>query len=251
MKPLIAGNWKMNTLRREAAALAAEVAQGLGARHDEAEVALFPPYTALPAVVEAVRGTEVTVGAQDLHPEDGGAHTGEVSGPMLLDVGATRVIVGHSERRHELGEHDEWIRRKLAAALRHDILPILCVGETREEREAGRTFEVVERQVRAGLEGVGAARAPEVTVAYEPVWAIGTGLTATPGEAAQVHAGIHALLQELWGAEGAGVRVLYGGSVKPENARDLMERPEIQGALVGGASLQAPSFCAIVRAAGR
>ena len=249
MRPLIAGNWKMNLLRREGADLAAAVARGLPDPDADVDVALFPPFTALAAAVEAVAASEITVRGQDLHEQDAGAYTGAVSGSMLLDLGATRVLVGHSERRQEFGETDEVVNGKLRAALRHDILSILCVGETRDEREAGQTQAVVERQLRAGLEDVARERAPEITVAYEPVWAIGTGLTATPDEAAAVHARIHALLQELWGQAAEPVRVLYGGSVKPENAADLLARPGIEGALVGGASLNARDFCAIVRAA--
>ncbi|MCZ6572004.1 MAG: triose-phosphate isomerase [Planctomycetota bacterium] len=249
MRPLIAGNWKMNLLRRQGADLAAAVARGLRGTDAGVDVTLFPPFPAVAAVVEAVADSEITVGGQDLHAEDAGAHTGAISGPMLLDMGATRVLVGHSERRQEFGESDEVVNLKLKAALRHDILPVLCVGDTHDEREAGQTEAVVERQVRTGLEGVVTGRAAEITVAYEPVWAIGTGVTATPDEAAAVHARIHALLQELWGQAAESVRVLYGGSVTPGNAADLLTRPGIEGALVGGASLDARDFCAIVRAA--
>jgi len=160
------------------------------------------------------------------------------------------VLAGHSERRHLFGESDAFMRDKIAAALRHDIQPTLCVGETLEEREAGETMEVVARQVRAGLEGVPAAKASEITVAYEPVWAIGTGRTATPAQAGEVHRAIRALLVDLWGDPGRRVRILYGGSVKPDNARQLLATPEIGGALVGGAGLKAESFLAIVQAAG-
>lgn len=168
---------------------------------------------------------------------------------MLLDVGATRVLCGHSERRHVLGEDDAFVNRKMRAALAHDILPTLCVGEQLEEREAGQTEAVVARQLRAGLDAIGADRAGDVTVAYEPVWAIGTGLTATPAQAGEVHAFLRRLLVELWGEAGKGVRILYGGSVKPENASALLATPEIGGALVGGASLNADTFARIVRAA--
>ncbi|MHC4957518.1 MAG: triose-phosphate isomerase [Planctomycetota bacterium] len=245
MKPLVAGNWKMHMSRAEGVELARALVRSLPDPLESADVALFPPYTCLADVVEAVAGTDITIGAQNFYPEDKGAFTGEVSGPMLLDVGATRVLVGHSERRHVLGETDEFVNRKMRAALDHDIEPCLCVGEKIEEREGGQTDAVVERQVRAGLEGIPAARAGAVTLAYEPVWAIGTGLTATPEQAGEIHGKIRALLVDIWGAAGSGVRILYGGSVKPNNAAALMAIPDINGALVGGASLDADSFAGI------
>ncbi|MHC4341541.1 MAG: triose-phosphate isomerase [Planctomycetota bacterium] len=249
MKPLVAGNWKMHLTRAEAADLARELIRLLPAPLDHVDVALFPPFTCLAAVVEVVAGTDVTVGAQNLYPENAGAFTGEIAPPMLLDVGATRVLAGHSERRHVMGEDDALVNRKVRSALEHDILPVLCVGETLEEREAGRTAEVVDRQVRAGLEAVPAGGAGDVTLAYEPVWAIGTGLTAKPEQAAEVHARIRGLLVEIWGEAGRNVRILYGGSVKAPNARELMSMPEVNGVLVGGASLKADSFSRIARAA--
>jgi len=248
-KPLVAGNWKMHKTRREAADLARGILRSIGqATYDAVDVALFPPLTCLVEVITAVAGSEITVGAQNVHPEDSGAFTGEVSPPMLLDAGATRVLAGHSERRQLFGEGDAFVNRKVLAALKHDILPVLCVGETREEREAGRTEAVVERQLRGGLADVPASRASSVTIAYEPVWAIGTGLTASPAQAGEVHARIRALLLDLWGPAGEPVRILYGGSVKPDNAAALMNTPEIDGALVGGASLVAESFGRIVAA---
>jgi len=250
MKPLVAGNWKMNMTRDQAVALAKALVRSLPDPLETADVALFPPYTCLGEVVEAVGGTDITVGAQNFYPEDKGAFTGEISGPMLLDVGATRVLVGHSERRHVLGEDNGFINRKMHAALAHDIEPILCVGETIEQREAGRTGEIIAAQVKQGLQGIAAARSGEVTLAYEPVWAIGTGLTASPDQAAEVHAAIRKLLTGLWGAAGETVRILYGGSVKPNNAAQLMKVADINGALVGGASLQAESFAGIIRGAG-
>ena len=249
MKPLIAGNWKMHLDRAGARALAATLARGIPTPLESADVALFPPFTALAEVVQAVAGTDITVGGQNLYPEDQGAFTGEISGPMLLDCGATRVLVGHSERRHVMGEDDEFCNRKVHAALGHDIEPCLCVGEQLGEREAGETEAVVERQLRAGLQGVGADRAPDLTVAYEPVWAIGTGLTATPKQVAEVHAFLRQILIGLWGETGQGIRILYGGSVKPANAAALLATPDVNGALVGGASLQPESFAAIVSAA--
>jgi triosephosphate isomerase len=224
--------------------------RSLPAPLETCDVALFPPFTALAEVAAALAGGDITLGAQNFHPEDSGAFTGEVSLPMLLDVGVTRVLAGHSERRHVFGEDDAFVNRKVNAALRHDLLPILCVGETLAEREAGKTAKVVEAQVRAGLRGVPPERAPDLSLAYEPVWAIGTGLNATPQQAGEVHALIRKLLVELLKEGGRGVRVLYGGSVKPENARDLLKTPEVNGLLVGGASLKADSFVRIVRAAG-
>lgn len=240
----------MNLTRDRAVALAKALVRSLPDHLETVEVALFPPFTCLGEVVETVAGTDITVGAQNFHPEDKGAFTGEISGPMLLDVGATRVLVGHSERRHLLGEEDAFINRKLHAALAHDIEPILCVGETLSQREAGRTGEVVDAQVKQGLEGIPAARSGDLTLAYEPVWAIGTGRTASPDQAGEVHARIRGLLVELWGEAGRAVRILYGGSVKPNNAAQLMAVADIDGALVGGASLQAEPFAGIIRGAG-
>ncbi len=249
MKPLIAGNWKMHLNRADAAALAGELVRSLPAPLEYADVALFPPFPYIADVLGAVADSDIEVGAQNMHEADRGAFTGEVSGPMLLDVGATRVLVGHSERRHVFGESDGATNQKIKAALGHDIAPTLCVGEQLEEREAGQTEAVVERQLRAGLDGVSAERANTVTVAYEPVWAIGTGLTASPEQAGEVHAFIRGLLIDIWGDAGARVRILYGGSVKPANASALLKTPEIGGVLVGGASLTTNLFLPIIRAA--
>ena len=240
----------MHLDRGAARALATELLRSLPAPLEAADVALFPPFTALAEVAAALAGGDITLGAQNFHPEDAGAFTGEISLPMLLDVGVTRVLAGHSERRHVLGEDDAFVNRKVLAALRHDLLPILCVGEKLDEREAGRTEAVVEGQVRAGLAGVPAERATDLAVAYEPVWAIGTGLTASPTQAGEVHALIRRLLRDLFGGAGARVRILYGGSVKAENARNLLDTSDVNGLLVGGASLKADSFARIVRAAG-
>jgi triosephosphate isomerase (TIM) len=250
VKPLVAGNWKMHLDRAGARALASDLMRSLPAPLEAAEVAVFPAFTALAEVAAALAGGDITLGAQNFHPEDSGAFTGEVSLPMLLDVGVTRVLAGHSERRHVLLEDDAFVNRKVLAALKHDLLPILCVGEKLDEREAGKTAAVVDRQVRAGLKGVAPERAGDITLAYEPVWAIGTGLNATPKQAAEVHAQIRKLLVELLREGGRGVRILYGGSVKPENSRELLRTPEVNGLLVGGASLKADSFVRIVRAAG-
>ena len=248
MRPLIAGNWKMHKSRAEAQALATELVRGLPNPLEGIDVAVFPPFTAISDVVGSVADSDIQVGAQNFYPEDSGAFTGEVSPTMLLDAGCTMVLCGHSERRWVLGEDDAFVNRKVLAALAHDILPILCVGEKLEEREAGTTAEVIAAQLAAGLEGVSAADAAHVTIAYEPVWAIGTGLTATSEQAGEVHAQIRGLLNERFGAAGAGIRILYGGSVKASNAAELLGTPEIGGVLVGGAALDGAGFCKIAAA---
>jgi len=208
-----------------------------------AEVVLFPAYPLLPVVASGLAGTPAACGAQDLHPEDSGAHTGDVSGAQLAAVGCRWVLCGHSERRHDHGESDDLVGRKAAAARRHGLLPLICVGETRRERAAGRTHEVVERQLRAALpKGV-----DRFELAYEPVWAIGSGETATPETAQEAHAFLRRTLADLRGAEvAAGCRILYGGSVKPGNAAELAARPDLDGFLVGGASLDPEGFLAII-----
>jgi triosephosphate isomerase len=212
----------------------------------EREVIVAPPFPALAAVAERTRGTPLRLAAQNLHWEDCGAFTGEVSAPMLVDIGCSHVIVGHSERRQYFAETDEWVARKVEAALRHGLTPILCVGESLAEREANRTLPVVEGQIRAALGGLGAGVA-RVVVAYEPVWAIGTGKVASPAQAEEVHAAIRRLVAEIAGSPvAAQLRILYGGSVKPDNIDSLMREPDIDGALVGGASLQADDFARIV-----
>jgi triosephosphate isomerase len=247
VKPLVAGNWKMHLDRAGARVLATSLMRSLPAPLESCDVALFPPFTALAEVAAALAGGDITLGAQNFHPEDSGAFTGEVSLPMLLDVGVTRVLAGHSERRHVFGEDDAFVNRKVLAALKHDLLPILCVGEKLEEREEGRTAAVIERQVRAGLQGVAPERARDVTIAYEPVWAIGTGVNATPDQAQEVHAMIRDMLGDIYGSELAGaMRIIYGGSVTPENMAPLMEMEDIDGALVGGASLKPQSFLKII-----
>ena len=245
----ICGNWKMHKTVAEATALVKELADGL-AGDARVQVAVAPTFTALAAVGAAVRGTPLELAAQDVHWELQGAFTGEVSAPMLAEVGVRHGIVGHSERRQLFGETDETVRRKVGALLAAGIRPILCVGELLAEREAGRTLEVVSRQVRGGLAGLSPDVLMAVTVAYEPVWAIGTGKTATTAQAQEVHASIRALLRELGGAPAAdAVRIQYGGSVKPENAAELLSQPDVDGALVGGASLKAKDFLAIVKGA--
>jgi triosephosphate isomerase len=247
-RKFVCGNWKMHKTVGEAVALVGELRAGL-ADAAAVQVAVAPPYTALHAVGGALAGSPVELAAQDVHWEAQGAFTGAVSPAMLADVGCRHAIVGHSERRQLFGETDDGVRRKVAALFAANVLPIVCVGETLAEREAGRTLEVVERQVRAALAGLPAAALGSLTVAYEPVWAIGTGKTATSGQAQEVHAAIRNILRELGGSAGDAVRIQYGGSVKPENAAELMSQPDVDGALVGGASLKAKDFIAIVKGA--
>jgi triosephosphate isomerase len=208
-----------------------------------------PPFTALAAAAEALQGSKIQLAAQNVHPEPQGAFTGEVSAAMLAEAGCRHVIVGHSERRQLFGETDEGVRRKVGAVLAAGMRPVVCVGETLAERDAGRTLEVVGRQVRGGLAGLPATAVAALTVAYEPVWAIGTGKTATTAQAQEVHAAIRALLRELAGGVADQVRIQYGGSVKPDNAAELMSQPDVDGALVGGASLKASDFSQIVKGA--
>jgi len=248
--PLIAGNWKMHKTLSATRTLLAELREAV--RDVEGiEVSVAPPFTALGAAAETLRGSAIRVGAQTMHEREEGAFTGEISPVMLTDIGASFVILGHSERRALFGEDDDLVGRKVNTALAHDLVPYLCCGETRQEREANETEAVVSRQLRAGLAGVSAQQAAGMVLAYEPVWAIGTGLTATPQQAQQVHASIRALLADLFDDVVAqSVRIQYGGSVKPGNAGELMAQQDIDGALVGGASLDADSFAGIVRAAG-
>jgi triosephosphate isomerase len=244
----VCGNWKLHKTVAESTALAREIVAGLGG-DGRVQVAVAPVFTSLSAVGAALAGAPVQLAAQDVHWEAQGAFTGEVSAPLLADVGVAHVIVGHSERRQFFGETDETVRKKVGAVLAAGLRPIVCVGELLAEREAGRTLEVVGRQVRGGLAGLTAGALGAVTVAYEPVWAIGTGKTATTGQAQEVHAAIRALLRELGGAVADSVRIQYGGSVKPENAAELMSQADVDGALVGGASLKAKDFLAIVKGA--
>jgi triosephosphate isomerase len=247
--PLVIGNWKMYGLQAEARALATAVRDGLK-RKIAAGVAVCPPFTALPAVAEILSGTAVGLGAQNCHHELSGAHTGEVAVPMLAELGCRYVLVGHSERRKEMGETDEQINRKVRAVLSHGLTPVLCVGETAEERRQGLTFTTVEGQLRAGLAGLAPDAVANVVLAYEPVWAIGTGVNATPAQATEVHGYLRGIVSELSSKETAQtVSILYGGSVKADNAESLLTEPEIDGALVGGASLKAPDFIAIVKQA--
>ena len=247
-RPLIAGNWKMHCDRTEAVDLINEIAMAIGA-NPPADVAVAPPFPAIALVVEAARTTPIEVGAQNCWYEDKGAFTGEISLPMLKDVGATFVIVGHSERRHVLDETDELVHKKMDAVLKGGLKPILCIGEKLDERDAGQTLEVCKRQLATAFEGMGAEQALRTTVAYEPVWAIGTGRTATPDQAQEVHGFIRSWLRESFGDTAERVLIQYGGSVKPSNAKELLAQPDIDGALVGGASLKADSFAGIIAAA--
>ena len=244
----IAGNWKMNLDRGGATALAASLVQQIG-KVAEVDLAVAPPFVYVPAVGEALKGSRIALAAQNMFYEDNGAFTGEISGAMLKDVGCSHVILGHSERRHVIGEKDELINRKVIKALGDGLKVILCVGELLEQREADRTTEVVTTQVKVGLEGVSAGAMSDVTIAYEPVWAIGTGKTATPAQAQDVHAMIRGLLGGMYGPAVAGATVIqYGGSVKPSNAAELLGQADIDGALVGGAALKAADFVGIVQA---
>ena len=246
--PVIAGNWKMHTTLAEARALAAAVRDGCRGLAN-IRVAVCPPFTALAAVAEVLAGSNILVGAQDAHWEAAGAYTGSVSPAQVWDAGARLVILGHSERRHGLGETDEVVRDKVTAALAHGLTPLVCVGETAAERAASRTLAVVTAQLADALGERPAAEVGRCWLAYEPVWAIGTGQTATPAQAGEVHGELRAALAGLAGpAVAAACPILYGGSVKPEVTPALMTEPDIDGALVGGASLKAAEFITIVRA---
>ena len=247
--PLAVGNWKMHGTVAESRALAQALRDELK-RPRGVEVAVCPPFTALAAVAEVLAGSAIALGGQNCHWEASGAFTGEVSPSMLADLGCRLVLVGHSERRHVFHELDEEISRKVRAALAHGLQPVLCVGETAEERRQGLTFTVVEGQLRAGWAGLSAADIGRCALAYEPVWAIGTGVNATPAQAGEVHGYLRGLVSELASKEiAARVRILYGGSVKPENTAELAAETDIDGVLVGGASLTAASFATIVKRA--
>jgi triosephosphate isomerase len=247
-RPIVAGNWKMHKTLGEAIELAAGIRRTL-ADGVSTEVVLCPPFTALKAVGDLLRDCPVRLGAQNVHAQREGAFTGEVSVAMLRDVGCRYVIVGHSERRTLFGETDDEVRRKARAAIDADLRPIVCLGETLEDREAGRTEEVLRRQVAGSLAGLGKDLARAV-VAYEPVWAIGTGKTASPDQVQQAHALLRERIRSAEGDEvAAAIRIQYGGSVKPSNAAELFALPDVDGGLIGGASLSVDSFVAIVRAA--
>ena len=246
-KPLLAGNWKMFKTSAQARQFFKDLISLASPFKADREVAFGVPFPSLEASVEAASGNPVIIAAQNIFWEDEGAFTGEVSGPMIKAAGAGAVIIGHSERRQMFGETGEGVNKKVRAALRNTLMPIMCVGETLAEREAGRTLEVLGRQLTEGLAGLSAAETGPLVLAYEPVWAIGTGLTATPEQAQEVHAFLRGRVGELLDKDRAeGLRILYGGSVKPDNVAKLMSQPDIDGALVGGASLEAASFVKII-----
>jgi len=250
-KPFVAGNWKMNTDSYASVELAERIASGsVETAGQSVTVAVCPPFVYLQAVARALSASSIAVGAQDIYFEPKGAFTGEISASMLKDIGCVYCLCGHSERRHVIGETDELINKKVAAAISGGLLPILCVGELLAEREASQTNQVVTRQVKKGLADLSAEKLSAVTIAYEPVWAIGTGLTATPQQAQEAHDFIRKLLGQMYGGQLAEeIRILYGGSVKPDNAADLMSQQDVDGLLVGGASLKADDFLAIIQAA--
>jgi len=249
-KRLIVGNWKMNMLRKEAYELARGIAELVG-DVSYVDIAVAPPYTSLDVVYGVISNTNIGLCAQNVFWEEAGAFTGEISPYMLIDAGCKWVIVGHSERRAVLGETDEMVKRKVAASIKAGLIPILCVGETLEQRESGKTMEVIRGQLERGLDGVELFSSDSIVIAYEPVWAIGTGRSATPYEAEEVHLFIRNVLDRVFEGIGGKIRVLYGGSVTPENIEDILSPPNIDGVLVGGASLKAESFARIVRLAGR
>jgi len=248
-KKVIAGNWKMFNEINGTVELNAGIKKEVNDKTLNADIIICPPFTNLETASTLVKGSSVKLGAQNMHFEDNGAFTGEISPLMLKSVGVEFVVLGHSERRTIFNETDEIINKKIKAAIKHGLKPIFCIGETLEEREKGITFEICERQVRRGLEGLNESELINLIIAYEPVWAIGTGRTATPQQAQEVHAFIRELITKLYTASFAERLVIqYGGSVKPDNAADLLSQPDIDGALVGGACLKADSFIKIIEA---
>lgn len=247
LRPLIAGNWKMNTTVNQGADLVMklrELIKGV----DEVDVVIAPPFTSLYHISHLVADSPIRLAAQDIFWEKSGAYTGEISPEMIKDAGCRYVIIGHSERRQYFNETDETINKKVVAAIRHDLMPIVCVGETLEEKEAGKTISRVRSQVRGALAGLAGGAVKGISIAYEPIWAIGTGKTASPQEAEEVHNSLRELIFEMFEADSAkGIRIIYGGSVKPDNIDILMAQPNIDGALVGGASLKAEDFARLVR----
>ena len=240
LRPLIAGNWKMNGSRDGAGALVGDLKARVSAGSSKCEIVVCPPSALLPVVGEMLQGNDIALGAQDCHPQPSGPHTGDVSAPMLVDVGCAYVIVGHSERRTNHGEDDVLVQQKAEAAWANNLVPIICIGETEEERDAGQALDVVTRQLAGSLPGDASSK--DAVVAYEPIWAIGTGRTPTPDDIANVHAAIRAELDHRgW----SGVRILYGGSVNANNAADILAVKNVNGALVGGASLDCDGFWAI------
>lgn len=248
-KKLIAGNWKMNKTSADASALLQEIVAEVGKQAD-VDVVVCPPFTSLETAAKVLDGSTVKLGAQNLHPEKSGAYTGEISAEMLRALFVNYVIIGHSERRTYFGDTDAFVNLKVLAALKNQLKPILCVGETLSEREAAHTLKVVQTQLEAGLEGVSKELATSIVIAYEPVWAIGTGKVATTEQAQEVHAFIRSLLVKLFGdAVAQKVRILYGGSMKPSNAPELLAQKDIDGGLIGGAALESRSFVELIKAA--
>lgn len=245
-KPLMAGNWKMNKTIPEAVAMVKELKEKIADVKD-VDVLLCPVFTALYPVANEVKGSNINVGAQDLFWEEKGAFTGEVAPNMIVDAGCSFVIIGHSERRQYFGETNETVNKKIKAALSVGLIPVVCVGETLQERESNVTFKVIESQVREGIKDLSKEQAAKIVIAYEPVWAIGTGKTATPDQAQEVHSFIRKVYGEMYGDIADSVRILYGGSVKPSNVSELMKKEDIDGGLVGGASLKAADFEALVK----
>lgn len=246
-KPLIVANWKLNNTEPEAIRFVSAFVSELKAISN-VDVAIAAPFTVLYSLGVALAETEFKLAAQNIFWEDSGAFTGEVSGPFLVDVGCKYVIVGHSERRQLFGETNSTVNLRLKAAIRHNLVPIMCVGETDSEREANKTWDIIQSQLKQGLSEIDLASLSDFVIAYEPVWAIGTGKTATPEQAQEVHSLIRRFLSDSYGAQTSDVvRVIYGGSVKPSNSRELLSKPDIDGALVGGASLDPKQFATIVR----
>ncbi len=247
-KKLVVGNWKMNKTSTEAIALASAIKEN-GAIVNEVDVVLCPPFTALRAVYDIIKNTGIMIGGQNIHWEESGAYTGEISAEMIKDAGCRYVILGHSERREYFGETNETVNKKLKSALKAGLISILCIGETLPERERGEAFRVVEAHLRGGLSGISEEEVQRVVIAYEPVWAIGTGKVATPQEAKEMHLFIYELLDKIYSkGTSSSIRVIYGGSVTPENISSLSGEPEISGVLVGGASLKARAFSQIIMA---
>ena len=246
-KPLIAGNWKLFKTIPEALTLVDGLKKNL-AGVSEREILVCPPFTALYAVAQALKSSNISVGSQNIFWEKKGAFTGEVAPDMLVDAGCKYAIVGHSERRQYFGETDETVNKRMKAAFAAGLVPIVCIGEMLAEREGGTTFKVIERQIKNGIAGLSPEQAKTLVIAYEPVWAIGTGKTATPQQAEEVHAYIRKLYSQMYSETAAGsIRILYGGSVKPDNVSEIMKQPNVDGALVGGASLETESFAKLVK----
>lgn len=248
--PFIGGNWKMNTSRGQALELAADVARAAAESERGPQVAVYPPFVWLETIRAVVGGVSLMLGAQDCSPEPNGAHTGDVSLEMLAECGVSTVLIGHSERRHGLHEPEARIAAKLRAVLTAQMTAVLCIGETLEEREAGKTDAVNEAQLRSAMDGLNIVRPDRLVIAYEPVWAIGTGKTASSADAQSAHEAIRRVLRSIVGVDASNaIRIIYGGSMKPSNAKELMAQPDVDGGLIGGASLKADDFIAIVDAA--